>query len=65
VLPLVFNVRDLKACEKAVCSIPEDFKDIDVLINNAGLAVELTTIDQDCYDAWKRMIDTNIKGCFI
>jgi len=62
VLPLVFDVRDLESCKKAIYSIPEDFKDIDVLINNAGLAVELNTIEKGDYEDWERMIDTNIKG---
>ena len=62
VLPLVFDVQDLEQCQRAVDSIPEDFKDMDVLINNAGLAVELSTIDQGNYEAWERMINTNIKG---
>jgi NADP-dependent 3-hydroxy acid dehydrogenase YdfG len=62
VLPLVFDIQNLDACKKAVDSIPKDFKDIDVLINNAGLAVELTTIEQGNYEAWERMINTNIKG---
>ncbi|MCL2247473.1 MAG: SDR family NAD(P)-dependent oxidoreductase [Lentimicrobiaceae bacterium] len=62
VLPLLFDVQDLEACKKAVESIPEEFKDIDVLINNAGLAVELNTIDKGDYEDWERMINTNIKG---
>jgi NADP-dependent 3-hydroxy acid dehydrogenase YdfG len=62
VLPLVFDVQDLEACKKAVASISEEFKDIDVLINNAGLAVELNTIDKGDYEDWERMINTNIKG---
>jgi len=62
VLPLVFDVQDLDACKKAIDSIPDDFKDIDVLINNAGLAVELNTIDKGSYEDWERMINTNIKG---
>jgi NADP-dependent 3-hydroxy acid dehydrogenase YdfG len=62
VLPMVFDVQDLKACQNAINSIPNEFKDIDVLINNAGLAVELTTIDEGNYEAWERMINTNIKG---
>jgi len=61
-LPLVFDVQDLESCKNAIDAIPADFKDIDVLINNAGLAVELTTIDQGNYEAWERMINTNIKG---
>jgi NADP-dependent 3-hydroxy acid dehydrogenase YdfG len=62
VLPLVFDVQDLEACKRAVESIPESFKDIDVLINNAGLAVELNTIDKGDYEDWERMINTNVKG---
>lgn len=62
VLPLVFDVQDLDACQKAVDSIPDSFKDIDVLINNAGLAVELNPIHQGNFEDWERMINTNIKG---
>lgn len=62
VLPLVFDVRDPKACEKAIKSIPDEFKPIDVLINNAGLAVELDPIHEGALEDWERMIDTNIKG---
>jgi NADP-dependent 3-hydroxy acid dehydrogenase YdfG len=62
VLPLVFDVRDWEACKQAVNSIPEDFKDIDVLINNAGLALELHPVDQGNIEEWECMIDTNIKG---
>jgi NADP-dependent 3-hydroxy acid dehydrogenase YdfG len=62
VLPLVFDVQDWEACQKAVDSIPEDFASIDVLINNAGLAVELNTVDKGNYEDWERMINTNIKG---
>ena len=62
VLPLVFDVRDFQACEKAIQSIPENMKNIDVLVNNAGLAVEMNTIDKGAIEDWERMIDTNIKG---
>jgi len=62
VLPLVFDVQDLEACKQAVDSIPKDFIDIDVLINNAGLAVELNPINKGDYEDWERMINTNIKG---
>jgi len=62
VLPLVFDVQDLEACKKAVDTIPADFKNIDVLINNAGLAVELNTINKGNYEDWERMVNTNIKG---
>lgn len=62
VLPLVFDVRDLEACTKAVDSIPAAFKDIDVLINNAGLALELAPVYKGNVEDWECMIDTNIKG---
>lgn len=62
VLPLVFDVRDYDACVKAVNSIPEDFRDVDVLVNNAGLAVELDPVHEGAIEDWERMIDTNIKG---
>lgn len=62
VLPLVFDVRSYEACEKAFNSIPEDFREIDVLVNNAGLAVELNPIQSGALEDWERMIDTNIKG---
>jgi NADP-dependent 3-hydroxy acid dehydrogenase YdfG len=62
VLPLIFDIQDLDACKQAINSIPEAFKNIDVLINNAGLAVELNTIDKGNYEDWERMINTNIKG---
>lgn len=62
VLPLVFDVRDEQACEQAINSIPEEFRNIDVLVNNAGLAVELDPIHKGALEDWNRMIDTNIKG---
>ena len=62
VLPLVFDVQNLEACKKAIASISDDFASIDVLVNNAGLAVELNTVDKGDYEDWERMIDTNIKG---
>ena len=62
VLPLVFDVRDPKACEEAILNMPEEFREVDVLINNAGLAVELNPVQNGLLDDWERMIDTNIKG---
>ena len=62
VLPLVFDVRDYNACVQAVNSISEDFRDVDVLVNNAGLAVELNPVHEGAIEDWERMIDTNIKG---
>jgi len=62
VLPLVFDIQDFEACEKAIHSIPEPFKNIDLLINNAGLAVELEKIHSGAIEDWERMINTNVKG---
>lgn len=62
VLSLHFDVRSYEEVESAVSSLPDDWKDIDVLINNAGLAVGLNHIDKGVVEDWERMIDTNIKG---
>lgn len=59
---LPFDIRDKKATEEAFQSLPGEWKNIDVLINNAGLAAGLATIDEGEVDDWERMIDTNIKG---
>ncbi len=62
VLPLSFDVRDLLQVDKYLNNLPKDWRDIDILINNAGLAVGLSTIDEGDIEDWERMIDTNIKG---
>lgn len=62
VLTLAFDVRDREAARKAVESMPEEWKAIDVLINNAGLARGLEPEYEGNFDDWDQMIDTNIKG---
>jgi NADP-dependent 3-hydroxy acid dehydrogenase YdfG len=62
VLTLNFDVRDYKQVEKSIQSIPAEWKRIDVLINNAGLAAGLSPIDKGDLNDWEVMIDTNIKG---
>ncbi len=62
VLSLNFDVRSLKEVEAAINSIPDNWKKITVLLNNAGLAAGLNTIQDGLVDDWERMIDTNIKG---
>lgn len=62
VLSLNFDVRDLKAVGEAVGNLPEEWKNIDVLVNNAGLAAGLSHIDEGDISDWDQMIDTNIKG---
>ena len=60
--PLVFDVRHFDEIEAALNTLPDDFKPIDVLVNNAGLARELKTIDQGNLEDWNEMIDVNVKG---
>ncbi|HWR75464.1 MAG TPA: SDR family NAD(P)-dependent oxidoreductase, partial [Bacteroidales bacterium] len=62
VLPLCFDVRDLRQVEKYLGNLPEEWKKIDILVNNAGLAAGLSHIDDGDRDDWDRMIDTNVKG---
>lgn len=62
VLSLNFDVRKLKEVETAIHSIPPDWKKINVLVNNAGLAVGLSNIQEGLIEDWERMIDTNVKG---
>lgn len=59
---LCFDVRDREAARKAVESILPELKPVDVLINNAGLALGLEPEYEGNYDDWDAMIDTNIKG---
>ena len=62
VLPLTFDVRDKAAVKQAISSIPDAWKKIDVLVNNAGLALGLNVFQDGNEDDWDTMIDTNIKG---
>lgn len=61
-LQLIFDVSDRKAVDEALGSIPEDWKSIDVLINNAGNAHGLSKIQDGNVDDWDAMIDINVKG---
>lgn len=62
VLVLPFDVRDKEAVESAIAQLPEAWKQIDVLINNAGLAVGRDAFQNGMIDDWERMVDTNVKG---
>jgi NADP-dependent 3-hydroxy acid dehydrogenase YdfG len=62
VLSLCFDVRIYDEVEKAIGNLPEEWKDIDVLVNNAGLAVGLDPVHKGVLEDWERMIDTNVKG---
>ncbi len=57
-----FDVREQAMCEAAIEALPEKFRQIDVLVNNAGLAAGLEHVNDGNPDDWNVMIDTNIKG---
>jgi 3-hydroxy acid dehydrogenase/malonic semialdehyde reductase len=62
VLPLTLDVRDREAVAKAVESLPAAWSEIDVCVNNAGLALGLAGAQAADLDDWDQMVDTNIKG---
>ncbi|MBR7065564.1 MAG: SDR family NAD(P)-dependent oxidoreductase [Prevotella sp.] len=62
VLTLLYDVRDRGACIEAVSSLKGKWQQVDVLVNNAGLALGLEKEYQGDMDEWETMIDTNIKG---
>ena len=59
---LEFDVRDRKAVFEAIDSLPKDFREIDILINNAGNAHGLDAIQDGSLDDWEAMLDINVKG---
>ena len=61
-IALPFDIRNQAETERCFNTLPEEWKRIDVLVNNAGLAVGLNSIHDGVIDDWERMIDTNIKG---
>lgn len=60
--PLVFDVRDRLAGERALASLPAEWSAFDVLVNNAGLALGLGPAQAGELEDWETMVDTNIKG---
>ena len=60
VCPLIFDVRDRQAAQQAIDSLPEEFKAIDVLVNNAGLALGMDKEYEGIEENYDTMIDTNI-----
>ncbi len=65
VLTLAFDVRDREKAKKYIDDLPEEWKQIDVLVNNAGLALGLEPEYEGNLDDWETMIDTNIKGLLL
>ena len=62
VLTLTFDVRDRNAAQKAIENLPAEWQQIDVLVNNAGLALGMEPEYEGNLDDWETVIDTNIKG---
>ncbi|GEO09826.1 SDR family NAD(P)-dependent oxidoreductase [Segetibacter aerophilus] len=62
VLSLVFDVRHNDEVKQNLGNLPTEWKDIDVLVNNAGLALGRDTFDKGSIHDWDTMIDTNVKG---
>jgi serine 3-dehydrogenase (NADP+) len=58
--PAEFDVRDTQALEAALAALPEDFRAIDLLVNNAGLAQGLSNAQDADLKNWQTMIDTNV-----
>lgn len=62
ILPLVFDVQNRKAVTDTLTALPQEWKTIDVLVNNAGLALGRDSFENANLDDWDTMIDTNVKG---
>ena len=62
VLPVTLDVRDRSAVAETVAGLPQEFAQVDVLVNNAGLALGLNPAQDADLDDWEQMIDTNCKG---
>lgn len=61
-LPLNFDIRETHHIDEMLNSIPEPFKEIDLLVNNAGLALGTAPAQSSKLEQWQQMIDTNING---
>ncbi len=59
---ITLDVRERQGVSSAIADLPEDFRQIDVLVNNAGLALGLEPAENVDLDYWDAMVDTNIKG---
>ena len=62
VLPLTLDVRDRAAVAAAIAGLPAEWAEIDICVNNAGLALGLSGAQDADLDDWDAMVDTNIKG---
>ena len=57
-----FDVRDMDKTKENISSLPEEFKKVDILLNNAGLARGFSKLYEGDINHWEEMIDTNVKG---
>ena len=62
VLPVVLDVRERESVFGVVADLPKEFSAVDLLVNNAGLALGLEAVQDTKLEDWETMIDTNIKG---
>ena len=62
ILPIVLDVASKTSIDAALAALPADWREIDVLINNAGLALGIEPAQQAALEDWETMIDTNCKG---
>lgn len=62
VFTLCFDIQNNEEVIAAIAELPEKWKKIDVLVNNAGLAAGMDTIQEGSLQDWEQMIDTNLKG---
>ena len=62
---IVLDIRDRNQIEAMVADLPDQFKNIDVLLNNAGLALGVAPAQEASLEDWETMVDTNIKGLCI
>jgi NADP-dependent 3-hydroxy acid dehydrogenase YdfG len=62
ILSLVFDVQKKDEVFQNLRNLPKEWKDVDVLVNNAGLALGHENFDEGSIEDWDTMIDTNVKG---
>ena len=60
--PVALDVRDRQSVQQAIAGLPDSFRPVGLLINNAGLALGLESADKALMEDWEVMVDTNIKG---
>lgn len=62
VLPLCFDIRKISEVKSNISSLPKEWQNIDILINNAGLAAGRDNFEDASLEDWDTMVDTNLKG---